>query len=86
MRTTLTVMLGWLFFSLGQYDENGVFTLSIQSDHSLTYETCESRRDAAEVSGWDVTRTCLRGLTLNEREIERDMTTRPTLMIVPARP
>lgn len=62
MRTLMTAtLLGWMFWTLGNYDENGRFFVLVTASVHETRRACLDERQRAEETGWDVQRTCVAG-------------------------
>ena len=60
MRKLLTtVLLGWVFYSLGYTDPHGRFVLSVQASRSEEKGACERLRAYAAEEGWFVLPACV---------------------------
>ena len=53
-------VFGWVFYSLGYFDEQGRFVLSVQQARFATLDACATARANAQEAGWSVLFTCVR--------------------------
>ena len=59
-RLALTVLTGWVFYSLGYMDLHGRFVLSVNALRSDEHAACERLRSHAADEGWFVLPRCVR--------------------------